>query len=226
MTHRTLITNCRPFDSARGTLGPLSTLVVEGDRIVENVAEPRRSEGATVIDAGGRVAVPGLIDAHVHVAAVSHDAWRMAAMPASLITAMSKPILEGMLQRGFTTVRDAAGADFGLQRAVARPVCRSAPAHRRAAADADRRPCRHAPAGRAQEFVCSCAGLGLFGAVADGDAEVRRAGARAGAQRRQPDQDHGRRRRLQPHRPDRRHAVLAGRTGAPSARRPRPPTPT
>ena len=70
MNTKTLITNCRPFDSARGTLGPLSTLVIEGDRIVECVAEPRHAEGATVIDAGGRVAVPGLIDAHVHVSAV------------------------------------------------------------------------------------------------------------------------------------------------------------
>lgn len=175
MTQRTLITNCRPFDSVRGTLGPLSTLVVEGDRIVENVAEPRQAEGAMVIDAGGRVAVPGLIDAHVHVAAVSHDAWRMAAMPASLITAMSKPILEGMLQRGFTTVRDAAGADFGLQRAVADGLFAGPRLHIAAqpltqtGGHADMRP------QGVKEFVCSCAGLGLFGAVADGDAEVRRA---------------------------------------------------
>ena len=81
MPERLLITHCRPFDSARGALGPLSTLVIEGDRIVENTPEPRQADAAAVIDAGGRVAVPGLIDAHVHVAAVSHDVWRMAAMP-------------------------------------------------------------------------------------------------------------------------------------------------
>ncbi len=175
MSHRTLITNCRPFDSARGTLGPLSTLVIEGERIVENVAEPRQAEGATVIDAGGRVALPGLIDAHVHVTAVSHDAWRMAATPASLITAQSRPILEGMLQRGFTTVRDAAGADFGLQEAVRRGLFAGPRLHIAArpltqtGGHADIRP------QGVQEMVCSCAGLGLFGAVADGDAEVRRA---------------------------------------------------
>ena len=172
---RTLITHCRPFDSARGTLGPLSTLVVEGERIVECAAEPRSAEGATVIDAGGRVAVPGLIDAHVHVMAVSHDFWRIAAMPPSLITAQTRPILEGMLARGYTTVRDAAGADFGLQQAVAqgyfagprlqiaaRPLTQTG-------GHADIRP------QGVQEMVCSCAGLGLVGAIADGDAEVRRA---------------------------------------------------
>lgn len=175
MAERTLITHVRPFDSARGTLGPLSTLVVEGGRIVENTPEPRRSEGATLIDGGGRVAVPGLIDAHVHVSAVSHDSWRMAAMPPSLITAMSKPILEGMLQRGFTTVRDAAGADFGLQQAVERGLFAGPRLYIAAlpltqtGGHADMRP------QGVKEFVCTCAGLGLFGAVADGDAEVRRA---------------------------------------------------
>ena len=175
MSTRTLITHCRPFDSERGRLGASSTLVIEGDRIVEVVAEPRSAEGANVIDAGGRIAVPGLIDAHVHVAAVSHDVWRMAATPPSLITAQTKPILEAMLLRGFTTVRDAAGADFGLQEAVrrglfagprlyiaARPLTQTG-------GHADIRP------QGVQELVCACAGLGLFGAIADGDAEVRRA---------------------------------------------------
>jgi imidazolonepropionase-like amidohydrolase len=175
MTPRTLITHCRPFDSMSGALGPLSTIVIEGDRIVETVAEPRQADAATVIDAGGRVAVPGLIDAHVHVAAVTHDIWRMAAMPPSLITAQTKPILEGMLLRGFTTVRDAAGADYGLQEAVSRGLFagpRLYIANRpltQTGGHADIRP------QGVQELVCTCAGLGLFGAIADGDAEVRRA---------------------------------------------------
>ncbi|HNI76501.1 MAG TPA: amidohydrolase family protein [Giesbergeria sp.] len=175
MPQRTLITRVRPFDSARGVLGPLSTLVVEDGRIVENTPEPRSAEGALVIDGGGRVAVPGLIDAHVHVSAVSHDSWRMAAMPPSLITAMSKPILESMLHRGFTTVRDAAGADYGLQQAVERGLFAGPRLHIAAlpltqtGGHADMRP------QGVKEFVCTCAGLGLFGAVADGDAEVRRA---------------------------------------------------
>lgn len=174
-SQRILVTQVRPFDSARGTLGPLSTLVIEDGRIVENTPEPRQAEQAQVIDGGGRVALPGLIDAHVHVSAVSHDSWRMAAMPPSLITAMSKPILEGMLMRGFTTVRDAAGADFGLQQAVERGLFAGPRLHIAAlpltqtGGHADMRP------QGVTEFVCACAGLGLFGAVADGDAEVRRA---------------------------------------------------
>ncbi|MBL8329045.1 MAG: amidohydrolase family protein [Rubrivivax sp.] len=176
MSHRTFITHCLPFDSARATLGPMSTLVIEGERIVECVAEPREpAPGDTVIDAGGRVATPGLIDAHVHVMAVSHDIWRLAAQPPSLITAQSKPILEGMLQRGFTTVRDAAGADFGLQEAVKRGLFAgprlyiAAQPLTQTGGHADIRP------QGTKELVCTCAGLGIFGAIADGDAEVRRA---------------------------------------------------
>jgi imidazolonepropionase-like amidohydrolase len=174
--HRTFITHCRPFESERGRLGPLSTVVIEGERIVEVTPEPRdAAPGDRVIDAGGRVATPGLIDAHVHVMAVSHDVWRLAAQPPSLITAQSKPILEGMLDRGFTTVRDAAGADFGLQEALRRGLFAgprlyiAAQPLTQTGGHADIRP------QGTKELVCTCAGLGIFGAIADGDAEVRRA---------------------------------------------------
>jgi imidazolonepropionase-like amidohydrolase len=176
MSPRTFITRCRPFDSHRGNLGPLSTLVIEGERIVERVDEPRDpAEGDRVIDAGGRVATPGLIDAHVHVMAVSHELWRLAAQPPSLITAQTRPILEGMLDRGFTTVRDAAGADFGLQEAVRRGLFAgprlyiAAQPLTQTGGHADIRP------QGVKEMICTCAGLGIVGAIADGDAEVRRA---------------------------------------------------
>jgi imidazolonepropionase-like amidohydrolase len=176
MSERLIITHVRPFDSGRGQLGPLSTLVIEGDRLVEVCDEPRQAgEGARVIDGGGRVALPGLIDAHVHVLAVSHDLWSLTAKPPSLLTAMSKPVLEGMLHRGFTTVRDAAGADFGLQRAVEQGLFEGPRLHIAAmpltqtGGHADSRP------QGVKEMICTCAGLGLVGAIADGDAEVRRA---------------------------------------------------
>lgn len=173
---RLFVTRARPFDSARGRLSPMSTLVIEGERIVEVTPEPREpGPDDRVIDAGGRVVTPGLIDAHVHVMAVTHDVWRLAAQPPSLITAQTKPILEGMLHRGFTTVRDAGGADFGLQEAVRRGLFEGPrlyiAAHplTQTGGHADIRP------QGVKELVCSCAGLGLFGAIADGDAEVRRA---------------------------------------------------
>ena len=175
MSHRIAVINARVFDSAAGSLIEACSVVIEGEHIVEVTREPRNFAAAQVIDAGGRVVLPGLVDAHVHVTAVHHDTLRLAMQPPSLITAQSKGVLEGMLMRGFTSVRDACGADFGLQEAVQRglfdgprlfiagwPITQTG-------GHADVRP------KGAREMICSCAGLGLFGAVADGVGEVRRA---------------------------------------------------
>ena len=174
---RQVIRNARPFDSARGVVGPLSQIVIEDQRIVALVAEPVQVDDALAIDAGGRVVLPGLIDAHVHVVAASHDLTALGLQPPSLVTAQSSAILRGMLQRGFTTVRDAAGADFGLQEAVARGLFEGPRLYIAGApisqtgGHADMRP----KGVRSREMFCACAGLGLVGAIADGVGEVRRA---------------------------------------------------
>ena len=174
---RQVIRNARPFDSARGVVGPLSQIVIEDQRIVALVADPVQVDDAEVIDAGGRVVLPGLIDAHVHVVAASHDLTALSLQPPSLVTAQSSVILRGMLHRGFTTVRDAAGADFGLQEAVARGLFEGPRLYIAGApisqtgGHADMRP----KGVRSREMFCACAGLGLIGAIADGVGEVRRA---------------------------------------------------
>ncbi len=175
---RQVIVNARLFESASGTLKPNTTLVIEGERLVAVTQEPILvGDEARRIDAEGRVVLPGLIDAHVHVVAASHDLVGLAQQPPSLVGAQSSQIMRGMLQRGFTTVRDAAGADFGLQEAVARglyvgprlfiagfPISQTG-------GHADMRP----KGVRTSGMFCSCAGLGLMGAIADGVGEVRRA---------------------------------------------------
>jgi len=117
---RRALRNARLFDSPSGTLRPHSTLVVEGERIVAVTQEALQVDDAESIDVQGRVVLPGLIDAHVRVVAASHDLAGLALQPPSLVGAMSSHILREMLHRGFATVRDAAGADHGLQEAVAR----------------------------------------------------------------------------------------------------------
>lgn len=175
---RRLITNSRPFDAARGQVGPVSRIVIEGERIAEVTAEPIQVDDvAQIIDAGGRVVLPGLIDAHVHVVASSHDLVALAQRAPSLLVAESSVLMREMLHRGFTSVRDAAGADFGLQEAQQRglfegprlsiagfPISQTG-------GHADMRP----KGVRQREMYCSCAGLGLVGAIADGVGEVRRA---------------------------------------------------
>ena len=174
---RLVVRGARLFDSHAGVLRPGTTIVVEGDRVAAVTREPIAvDDAARVIDAGGRAVLPGLIDAHVHVAATSHDLAGLALQPASLIAAQSSQLLRAMLRRGFTTVRDAGGADHGLREAVAqglfegpRLVIAGQPVSQ-TGGHADMR-----PRGVRGPMVCACAGLGLVGAIADGVAEVRRA---------------------------------------------------
>lgn len=58
--------------------------------------------------------IPGLCDAHVHVTAVSANLHDLLVLPASLVAARASVVLRDMLMRGFTTVRDAGGCDWGL----------------------------------------------------------------------------------------------------------------
>ncbi len=62
--------------------------------------------------------MPGLIDLHVHLVAVSMNLQSLANQPNVLVTLRSLPILNGMLRRGFTTVRDAGGAGHAFKQAV------------------------------------------------------------------------------------------------------------
>jgi imidazolonepropionase-like amidohydrolase len=175
---RQVLVNARVFDSARGAMRPHCTLVIEDERIAAVSDAPLQvDDAARVIDAGGRAVLPGLIDAHVHVVATSHDLVGLALQPPSLVGAQSSHLLREMLHRGFTTVRDAAGADHGLQEAVARGLYEGprlfiagAPITQ-TGGHADMRP----RGVRGEGFFCSCAGMGLVGAVADGVGEVRRA---------------------------------------------------
>lgn len=174
---RQVIRNATVFDSAAGVLRPGSTIVIEGDRFAAVTQEPLQVDDvAHLLDAEGRIVLPGLIDAHVHVSATSHDLPGLALQPPSLTGAESARLMAAMLRRGFTTVRDAAGADWGLQEAVARGLYEgprlfiSVQPITQTGGHADMR-----PRGVRGEMFCSCAGLALLGAVADGVGEVRRA---------------------------------------------------
>jgi imidazolonepropionase-like amidohydrolase len=100
-----------------------ATVVVEGS-VIKDVA-PSGRVGAlggevTTLDLRGRTLMPGLIDAHVHAAITTMNLAAMTQAPPTLVAFQAGRVLEGMLRRGFTTVRDAGGADFGLAEAVAR----------------------------------------------------------------------------------------------------------
>jgi imidazolonepropionase-like amidohydrolase len=93
-------------------------VLVEGELIREVDDHPITASGARIIEAGGRVIMPGLIDAHVHVIGVTSDLHFLSQMSPYLVAARAKRVLGSMLMRGFTTVRDAGGAEWGIAEAV------------------------------------------------------------------------------------------------------------
>ena len=95
-------------------------VVVTGDVIDQvkfDVGHSQPFEGPQHLDCRDLTLMPGLIDSHVHVTASSANLRMPSTMPPSLLYARAVPILSGMLDRGFTTVRDCGGADHGLAQA-------------------------------------------------------------------------------------------------------------
>ncbi len=112
------LTNLRLLDVGEGKVRSGLTVRIQDDRIASVSDQlPVAGEGA-VVDLGGRVLMPGLIDCHVHVTAVQLNLAPTRQLPVSLVTAGASRIMRDMLLRGFTTVRDAGGADRGLKLAV------------------------------------------------------------------------------------------------------------
>ncbi|MBQ0927837.1 metal-dependent hydrolase family protein [Saccharopolyspora endophytica] len=99
-------------------------LLCADGRIVEIGRGLRAPDGARTVQLSGATVLPGLIDGHVHVTAATADLGALTTWSPSYATAHSARIMGGMLDRGFTTVRDASGADFGLADAQAEGLVR------------------------------------------------------------------------------------------------------
>lgn len=106
--------NCTILHPHSGTLESNKCITVNGNRI-ESITD---ESSADAIDAHGLTVMPGMIDCHVHVLASDMNLGRNALTPNILISFRAIPILQGMVERGFTTVRDAGGADFSLAQAT------------------------------------------------------------------------------------------------------------
>ena len=114
-----LFENSRLLDPTQDHVLEGLSVLVEGDTIREVSARPPRLAGATVVDCDGRTLMPGLIDCHVHVFLSEVNIRALEAVPLTLMTARAVGLMRAMLDRGFTTVRDTGGADWGIREAVA-----------------------------------------------------------------------------------------------------------
>lgn len=111
--------NATVLDVESGELFPARQIIVRDGRIAEITHGPPPS-GEDAIDVAGAFVLPGLIDCHVHVTITTMDLAAWMRRPVMVLAQETRQILEGMLRRGFTTVRDCGGADYGLAHAVER----------------------------------------------------------------------------------------------------------
>jgi imidazolonepropionase-like amidohydrolase len=114
----TAFVNARVFDGRVNALKERQTVIVEDDHIV-SIDDRPAPEDAVVFDCTDRVLMPGLIDAHVHAYALDINPAKWAASAPTLYAHHAAFMLERMLDRGFTTVRDVGGGDHGLALAIA-----------------------------------------------------------------------------------------------------------
>jgi imidazolonepropionase-like amidohydrolase len=172
----TIFANAAVLDGTRKERREGYHVLVEDDRIKEVADRPVTCAGAEIIDVAGRTLMPGLIDAHVHVIAVDAALARLAEQPLTLTSLQAARVMEGMLARGFTSIRDAGGADGGLAEAVALGLVRgprlfpSGQALSQTGGHGDLRP-------RTRSVVsCACCEYGAgLARIADGVDECRRA---------------------------------------------------
>ena len=174
----TVFTNAFLIDCTGAEPKEGAAVVVEDDRIEDVLpggkVGPLRGP-VTTLDCKGATLMPGLTDAHVHICAVTEnitDQHRY--YPPSYIAARAMRRAEECLLQGFTTVRDAGGADYGFRLALEEghfPGPRllvSGHYISQTGGHGDKR--------RRAEWTppIDCC-IGMIGSIADGEAEVRKA---------------------------------------------------
>ena len=114
----TAITHAQVFDVRTGSIRPDMTIVVRG-RTIASIAAAPPPAGAEVVDARGRVVLPGLIDAHAHIADI---AAARAALLSGVTTARSAGVpmyadvaLREMVKGGYLAGPDILAAGVHLQ---------------------------------------------------------------------------------------------------------------
>ena len=115
-----LFQNVRIFDGRNAALSAPSNVLVRGNKI-EKISPASATSGAgetVAVDGGGRVLMPGLIDAHWHAMLIRPTPAVAIAGDVGYNNLLAAAEATDTLMRGFTTVRDVGGPAFGLKQAI------------------------------------------------------------------------------------------------------------
>ncbi|MCK1754592.1 amidohydrolase family protein [Bradyrhizobium sp. 137] len=112
-----LFRNVRIFDGKSVSLSAPSSVLVR-NKTIEKISIGEATAAGLVIDGGGRVLMPGLIDAHWHAMLVRPTPMAALAGDFGYNNLLAAAEATATLMRGFTTVRDMGGPSFGLKQAI------------------------------------------------------------------------------------------------------------
>ena len=117
----TLFQNVRIFDGRSAAISAPSNVLIKDGIIARISAAPIAVDAnakVRIIAAGGRVLMPGLIDAHWHAFMAATPQMVLMTADPNYLHHLAARQAEATLMRGFTTVRDLGGPVFGLKRAI------------------------------------------------------------------------------------------------------------
>jgi imidazolonepropionase-like amidohydrolase len=115
---KTLISNVPVFDGVSEQRIENANVLIEGNLIKAVSTDTISTDGATLIDGGGRTLMPGLSDTHVHLAFGSLAQTQVLVGDLGYNFIHQTKDAEGYLMRGVTVVRDMGGNVFGLKQAI------------------------------------------------------------------------------------------------------------
>ncbi len=169
----TILENCSIFDGVNNVVKESHHILIDDGVIKEVSDRVLKSTTAVTRDMGGRFVMPGLIDAHFHAYGIDTNVNVVDKTPTALRALHARQILEDSLQRGFTTLRDAAGGDISLAMGIAKGLIKGPRfffpglAISQTGGHGDMRSPEHEP-------MCGCAYCGSMSIIADGVDEMRK----------------------------------------------------
>lgn len=93
-------------------------ILIEEGRFAKIGQAASSVQNVQTLDMAGKFLIPGLIDAHFHAYASDLDFAKLDQLPQTYHALKGSGLLSAALGRGFTTVRDVGGADYGLWRGL------------------------------------------------------------------------------------------------------------
>ncbi|MGD0556116.1 MAG: amidohydrolase family protein [Streptosporangiaceae bacterium] len=116
---RFALLNARVIDGESSSAREGTSILVDGDRIAAVGSAGGFPDDVVRIDATGKTVLPGLIDAHIHLATWGQNLLENRGSTIPYLVARTVSSMREVLNAGCTGVRDCGGLDAGLRDAVA-----------------------------------------------------------------------------------------------------------